>query len=206
MRVDRQAFKDADPLHEGTHALDEARARMRQSVLAAAAAVRPMGPTPGANRRLLWVAPAMLLVVLALAGTRMWMPGGVAPLQAAQVRLEVHLAEAVAARGLTPMSLSDGGRVVYLHRDVLVTNIDIAQTGVVEADGRFAVRVEFTRAGADRMRRATAAHVGRPLAILLDGRLALAPVLTSPIDREAVITGGHTRESAERLAAGLARR
>ena len=56
------------------------------------------------------------------------------------------------------------------------------------------------------MRQATAAHVGRPVAILLDGVVVLAPTVRSAIDNTAVITGDFTRDEASRIAIGLERR
>lgn len=205
MNVDRQALKNADPLHEGMQALDEGRARMRQAVLSAASTARPAATRSSTIRRLLVVAPAVLILLLSWTATRLWSPGG-ASLQAAQIRLEVRLAEQEARPGLARVAVPDSDRVLYLHREVLVTNADVAQTGVVEGEGGFAVRVELTQAAGVRMRRATEAHVGKPIVILLDGAVAMAPILRSPIEAVALITGDYTRESAERLAEGLARR
>jgi len=53
------------------------------------------------------------------------------------------------------------------------------------------------------MQAATAGHIGRPVAILIDGRVVLAPTLRAIIADSAVITGSYTREEAERLAEGL---
>ena len=52
------------------------------------------------------------------------------------------------------------------------------------------------------MTTATQGHIGQPLAILLDGDVALAPVVRAPITT-AVMSGGFTRAEAERIASGL---
>jgi TonB family protein len=49
--------------------------------------------------------------------------------------------------------------------------------------------VTFNSTAAARMQSATAAHFGRPLAILIDGRVVSAPTVRAPIADSAVLTG-----------------
>jgi preprotein translocase subunit SecD len=63
--------------------------------------------------------------------------------------------------------------------------------------------VHFLQAGAERMRQATANHLGRPVAILIDGKVVTAPVVRSLISDAAMITGDYSREEAERIADGI---
>jgi preprotein translocase subunit SecD len=65
------------------------------------------------------------------------------------------------------------------------------------------VAITFNDAGASRMTIATAGHVGRPLAILIDGEVVMAPVLRSPITASAVISGDFMRAEAERIVSGI---
>ena len=58
-------------------------------------------------------------------------------------------------------------------------------------------------AGAARMLRATQGHIGRPVAILLDGDVVMAPVVKSPISASAMITGDYSRAEAERIVNGI---
>ena len=60
--------------------------------------------------------------------------------------------------------------------------------------------MEFNKAGAEKMRAATASNIGKPMAILLDGQVVMAPVVRSPIGGSAVITGKFTKAEAERMA------
>ncbi len=94
--------------------------------------------------------------------------------------------------------------MIYLHPEIVVSNDDIAQSWVSQ-DGsdRFNVAIQLLPSGADRMRQATAMHVGRPVAILIDGRVVMAPVVRSPISDSAVITGNFTRAEAERITDGM---
>ena len=208
MHVDRTHIAAGDPLGEGTAALDAARSRMRQTVLSHVVAEPSRRATPPiVPRRIVQavaLAAAVLLVLLATTVSRVWAPSGSSIVEAAQVRFEVRLAETAAAAGLDAATLDDG-RVVHLHRQVLATNADVAQAVVEQHGGFYGVRVELTQAAAARLTRATAAHIGKPVAILLDGRLVLAPTLRSPIGDSAVISGTYTQETAQRLAAGIAR-
>lgn len=50
----------------------------------------------------------------------------------------------------------------------------------------------------------TAANVGKPLAIVLDGKVLSAPVINEPITGgQAQLSGGFTQESANQLAIAL---
>ena len=81
---------------------------------------------------------------------------------------------------------------------------DIAATWVVaRGTADFGVGVQFQPLAAERIRQATAAHVGRPVAILIDGKVAMAPTVRSPIGDSAEITGHFTEAEAERIATGL---
>jgi len=91
-----------------------------------------------------------------------------------------------------------------LHPEIVVSNDDIAQSWVSE-DGpsQFRIAVQLLPSGAERMRQATANHVGRPVAILIDGSVVMAPVVRAPIGDSAVISGKYTRAEAERIADGM---
>ena len=53
---------------------------------------------------------------------------------------------------------------------------------------------------------ATASHIGKPVAILIDGDVVMAPVLTGLISTSAVIDGNYTRAEAERIVDGIGMR
>jgi preprotein translocase subunit SecD len=136
-------------------------------------------------------------------GSQIWPPTRTT-LQAA-VRFEVRLAEDQPGPGLREARAAGSDRLVYLYPEIVVTNDDIAQCRVVPGNGpsRFDVSVEFNASGREKMRQATAGHVGRPVAILIDGVVVMAPVLRSPIAESAVITGDYTRAEAERIVNGV---
>jgi len=196
----RSFLQSADPvLHEGP--LDEIRREhLRLKILGEAASVRSTKPT----RSRFAFASAMVMVVVGAAALGYWMwSRGTTPLLAA-VRFEVRLAEDTPIPGLVVAQVPNPTGVIYLHPEIVVSNDDIAQSWMLPSGpDRFDVGVQLLPSGADRMRQATAMHVGRPLAILIDGRVVMAPVLRSPIGDTAVITGNFTRTEAERIADGM---
>ena len=119
--------------------------------------------------------------------------------------LEVRLAETQPAAGLREAVLESGLRI-YLRPEAVVTGADVTSASVVDAGGRYSVNVAFSSAAANRLTEATKIHIGRPIAILLNGKVISAPTLRSTIRGSAVITGDFTRAEAERIASGLAQR
>jgi preprotein translocase subunit SecD len=96
--------------------------------------------------------------------------------------------------------------VVYLHPEVVVTNDDIAFSSVIPGNTpseQFWIDVRLNAAGAAKMRQATMNHLGRPVAILIDGEVVSAPTVKSPIGAAAVISCDCTRAEAERIAQGM---
>ena len=203
MKTVRDLLRDTDPLRHEPERLANERARLRQAVVIAASdATAPLASWFRARIVLLATA-ALVVIAIVEAGSQLWSPGG-ATLQAA-VRFEVRLAEDGPAAGLREARVSGANRVIYLHQEVIVSNSDIAQSRVVQGDSasRFGVAVEFNAAGAERMRQATANHIGKPVAILVDGEVVAAPVLKGPISTLGLISGDYTRAEAERIVNGI---
>ena len=63
--------------------------------------------------------------------------------------------------------------------------------------------MKFDPAGATKMRQATTTHVGKPVAILIDGEVVVAPVVRTVISSSAVISGDYSRAEAERIIEGI---
>jgi hypothetical protein len=206
MKTVREILRDADPLRHEPHRLEGDRDRLRQAVVAAAADVTTASSAWFRSPIAVLATVALIIVVFAAIGSQIWSHGG-ATLQAA-IRFEVRLAEDHPSDGLRGERVSGSTRVVYLHPEIIVTNDDIAESRVVPGDGssRFGVGVQFNAAGAQKMREATANHVGRPVAILIDGEVVTAPVLRSPIGTSAVISGDYTEREAERIVNGIGAR
>src|SRR5690242_597547 len=108
----------------------------------------------------------------------------------AAVGFEVRLAEDASGPNLQEVKILNTERSVYLHREVIISNGDIATAQVIDGSraAQYSVAVEFTNAGAAKIQRATANHIGRPVAILIDGQVVMAPIVRSPLGTSAVIT------------------
>lgn len=127
--------------------------------------------------------------------------------QGSQARLEIRLvvddvlARATLGGGRLPAAtVGSERRQIYLAPDAIVTTADVADARVTDAGGgRFSVIVRFTEQGSSRMAAATGKHIGRRVAIVLDGVVLAAPVVKSPIADSAVLTGDFTRAQAEAI-------
>jgi preprotein translocase subunit SecD len=131
----------------------------------------------------------------------------VAPALAAEptIKVEFRRAEPKPAAGLTEARISGTDTIVYLHDKVDLTNADIAsaRTTLSENGKYYEIEVTMTDEGARKLKALTEQHLMKPLAILLDGKLWVAPRIVSPISRKALISGNFDREEAERIAAGI---
>lgn len=185
-------------VHAVTEERREQRARSRAEV-DGAMAVPTSWPRP--RRRAGWA--VAVCAVMAMAGVTLWQRAATPVLAA--VRFEVRLAETMATPGLREAPVGAEPRLVYLHDEVVISNDHVAAARVVSGRDveHFAVEIVFTPEGAGRMIQATSGHVGRPMALLVDGLVTLAPTVRSPISDRARLTGDYTRGEAERIAAGL---
>jgi preprotein translocase subunit SecD len=172
-------LRNADPLRDEAPRPAEARQRLRDAVMSA-----PIGAT--VKRRSVPLRIATATGVLLLAGivvtqlaTRHTPVRGIAVM-----RFEARLAAA---------------------QETIVDNADILTAQVVP--GRlpttFGVALTFTREGADKMRRATEAHVGEQLELLVDGDVVAAPKIRAAISKSATLSGDYTYEQASRIVEGL---
>jgi hypothetical protein len=203
MKTISELLRDSDPLQFEPTWPSGDRDLRRQAILAAATRSHVR---PGVRSRSLVtvvISIALMIIVVALVGSRAWSPF-VSDLQGA-VRFEVRLAEDKPAPGLREAKVSGSNGSVYLHEEVVVDNGDIAEARVVpgRSPSQYAIDIKFNAAGAEKMRAATGNHVGKLLAILLDGQVVMAPVLRSPISASALVTGNFTKAQAERIANGI---
>jgi hypothetical protein len=197
-------LRDADPLrYEPTRPSDQQNLR-RAAVLAAASGAPAPSWVRSRSRTAFFGTVALAVITIAFLGSRVWSVF-VNDLQAAAIRFEVRLAEDRPATGLREAKVSGSDRSIYVHDDVIVTNSDIAVARVAPGGrpSEYYVVIEFNSSGAEKMRAATANHIGKPIAILLDGQVVMAPVLRTPIGASARITGNFTRTQAERIVKGI---
>jgi hypothetical protein len=199
-----EILRDADPLRYEPTGPSGQHDSCRRVILAAASTARPPGGVGSRSRMALLAAVALTVVAAPFIGSRVWSVF-VGDLQGAAVRFEVRLAEDRPAPGLREVKVSGANRSVYLHDEVIVSNSDIAVARVVPGRGpsEYSVGIEFKASGAEKMRAATGKHIGKLLAILLDGQVVMTPVLRTPIGASARITGNFTRAQAEKIVNGI---
>jgi TonB family protein len=159
-------------------------------------------------RRLAWTISLLaVLMASAAVGAARALPldlGSLALAAQSGARLEIRLAETAPAAGLKATPVPGSDRQVYLHATTLATDADVTSARVVDMGGYFGIDVRFSSQAAARIRTTTAAHLGKPVAIVLNGNVISAPTLKSPIGDNAFITGNFTAASAQELAASLA--
>jgi preprotein translocase subunit SecD len=128
-------------------------------------------------------------------------------------RFELRLAQETPGDGLVEATVVNTDKRVYLFKDALITNNDVIDARVVEEGGLFAsgarassyfdIHVMFTEEGAQKMARASETHIGKPIAILVDGKVVSAPIVRSVIRDRAAIAGSFSKEEAESLASRI---
>jgi hypothetical protein len=191
-------LRDADPLRYSDPVDAATRDRQRSRVVAAAVSA----PAPRvASRRAFVLGGAAALSVAGLLVAPAWWPG--APTLHAAVPFQVRLAGSVASPGLHAAKDAAAGRTIYLDPQIVLANGDIASALAVPVGEGFGVEVAFTKAGAAKIRAATATNVGRLLAVVVDGKVIASPRITSPVDQIGIMGGRYTNEEAQRIAAGV---
>ncbi len=126
------------------------------------------------------------------------------PTRQPRVRLELHRAETEPGEGLIESAVMGESKKVYLHREAEITNGDIQGASVTtDNSGQPVISVALTVEGAKKMAALSKANLGKPLAIVLDGRVVMAPAIRSEMSGGVAITGNLTKEAAQRIADGL---
>ena len=125
-------------------------------------------------------------------------------------RFELRLAQETPGEGLIEATVENTDKKVYLFKEALITNKDVIKARVVEEGGLFTpeargpsyfnIYVTFTEEAAQKMARASEMHIGKPIAIVVDGKVLSAPIVRSVIRDRAAINGSFTKEEAESLA------
>ena len=123
----------------------------------------------------------------------------------AATKLEIRLAEPQPAAGLVEATVAHSEKKIYLHESTVITTEDVAETRVFNGDNanRFNVGVLVNQQGSETIGNATESHVGKPVAILVDGDVIAAPILMGVVTRKALIIGDLTKGQADAIAAAL---
>jgi TonB family protein len=158
--------------------------------------------------RLMWTMLALTLTMSGVtAATVRALPldlSAIAQTSAAS-RMEIRLAESAFTPGLREIVVSGSNQRIYLYPTALATWADVTVARIVDpGTPQMSVAVTFNRTAAARMASATVAHLGKPVAIILDGRVIAAPIVRAPISDSAMLTGITAATARELIDANLA--
>ncbi len=107
----------------------------------------------------------------------------------APVEVRFHLALASPAEGFTAAA-DEAGRPLYVAAEPFLTEADIALASVYRSSHRNLLLLELLPGSEITLESFTAEHVGHRLAIYLDGRLVMSPVIRGPLRQGKVYLDG----------------
>jgi thioredoxin 1 len=125
-----------------------------------------------------------------------------------QIRVEIHRAESNPGKGLIEVAAPDRDEKVYMYTEAIITNKDIIEASAADGLG-IGVRpyqvlnMTFTKEAAERMAKVSELHHGKPLVILIDGKVISAPTIYGKVYDKVQITTDISKEEAERIAKAL---
>ncbi|PHI95300.1 protein-export membrane protein SecD [Parasaccharibacter apium] len=106
-----------------------------------------------------------------------------------------------AGPGTTLLPLADGHGQLAVEDKIDVDGANLADAAATMSDNQWVVSLKFDNKGAEDFARITTANVGKPFAIVLDGRILTSPVINGPITAgQGIITGSFSARSASDLA------
>jgi len=116
--------------------------------------------------------------------------------------VEFYAAQSVSQPGLRPAALPGG--TVYLPDRPVLTRVDLTDAAALhDQQGRFFVGLRFTREGAQKLNELSLRHVGKPLALVLDGELVAAPRIAEPLSQGVLSFSVDSAATAEEVAARI---
>lgn len=92
------------------------------------------------------------------------------------------------------------GQPLYIAQTPFLTESDIRIASLVQSERRSLVQFEFYPVGADRLTRVTGSRPGVRLAVFVDGKLVMTPILWQPITSgKVLLDGGFDRKRAAEI-------
>jgi preprotein translocase subunit SecD len=121
------------------------------------------------------------------------------------IKFEVRQAENKPAKGLTEAVVAGTKEKVYLYKEAAITNKEIAEAqAATDNSNNPAIAITFTKDGQKKFAELTRQHQGKPLAILVDGKVLCAPTVRDEVSGDkAMISGSFTKEETEKIANGI---
>lgn len=122
-------------------------------------------------------------------------------------RFEIHAASLVASPDWQKANLlDDPGTTVYVAPEVLMDNSDVALANAKkDLGGQALIVIQMTPAGAIRMGMASRVLLRQRMAVMINGEVMTAPVVSAPLSgNRFAITGFSSLEEAQEIALGIA--
>jgi len=117
-----------------------------------------------------------------------------------KVTVEFRRAETKPTEGYTEAMVEDSREKIYIAKKSEVTNTDVAEAKAdKDPRGNQAIELILTKEGSKRLEAQTGAQIGKPIAILLNGKVVGAPVVRATVTGRAMIMGTFTQEEVERI-------
>jgi preprotein translocase subunit SecD len=144
----------------------------------------------------------ILLVFLATAGPLF---GAVRPGDDVKpVAFEARLASFEDVEGWQGVAGPKPDQTIWISPEATLTNADVANAWPERMGGEVCIGLLLTEAGALKLAELTKAHVGEPMALMVDGRVTAVPRIAAPITGgRAILQGNFTEEEAQAIAAGI---
>ena len=203
MKTIHDLLNDADPLRHESPVVEEQRIAARAALVTEKSAEPRIIRPPRLRAAPLTMSVRAIAAVLGILvlGALLWPRMGFET--HARVRFEVRLAEDRPAPGLIEATVSGTDRTIYLHPEIVLSNEDVVSASVSkDSMARTGVSLHFTPEGTKKILAAGKQHIGKPMAILIDGVVVMAPTLRENLSDRAMITG-MTESEAERIVNGM---
>jgi len=124
----------------------------------------------------------LLFVALGLISALVLAPGGCGSREPTGTeRVQMRVARNNPAPNFEPVTIEKTHEIIYLSPDVAMTGRDVKSAEIMQSPDGWAVAVHFTDSGADKLQQFTTANKGRRIAILVDGRVFVAPLIIEPL-------------------------
>jgi preprotein translocase subunit SecD len=121
-----------------------------------------------------------------------------------KIKVEFRRAETKPANGLTAAMVEGSKEKIYLHNKAELTAEDIAEAKAsLDNAQKLAIDITFTKAGGMKMAKLSEDHLGKPLAVIVDGKVLSAPTIRVIITEKATITGSFTQEEMEKIVVAI---
>lgn len=124
------------------------------------------------------------------------------------VTLEFRIADTIAVPGWEQVTILESGETVHVAPNPVLTAQDLKVVKAAEQrwgpdrpvqQGQLAIRFECNRTGAAKLRAATSANLKKRLAIVVDGRVIMAPTIQAAIGESAELTGSFSPAERQHL-------